>query len=84
MGLGCIGHPAHRKTAKVMRLSDDLPIVIERVDRSVTIARVVPRLDELICEGLVIVEPAEIRLYRGRSAVSVSPAGRARARRDWG
>lgn len=54
--------------AKVLRLSEDLPIVIECVDRAENIERILPRLDALISEGMVTVEKAEIRIYRGRPA----------------
>ena len=53
-------------TAKVLRLSEDLPIVIECVDRRAAIEQVLPVLDELIDEGLVTLERADIRIYRGR------------------
>jgi PII-like signaling protein len=53
-------------TAKVLRLSEDLPIVIECVDRAEQVEAVLPLLDEMITEGLVTVEKAEVRIYRGR------------------
>lgn len=54
-------------SARVLRLSEDLPIVIECVDRAGKIEAVLPKLDEMISDGLVTVEKAEIRLYRARS-----------------
>lgn len=54
--------------AKVLRLSEDLPIVVECVDRAAAIERVLPALDALITEGMVTVEPVEVRVYRGRAA----------------
>lgn len=54
-------------TAHVLRLSEDLPIVIEAVDRVANIERVLPQLDEMIAEGLVTIEKAEVHIYRGRS-----------------
>lgn len=53
-------------TAKILRLSEDLPILIECVDRAAKIEDVLPKLDAMIGEGLVTIEKAEIRLYRGR------------------
>lgn len=53
-------------TAKVLRLSEDLPIVIECVDRQAAIEQVLPVLDELVDEGLVTLEKVDIRIYRGR------------------
>ncbi len=53
-------------SARVLRLSEDLPIVIECVDRRTEIERVLPLIDEMVTEGLVTVEKADVRLYRGR------------------
>ena len=53
-------------TARVLRLSEDLPILIECVDRADRIEAVLPKLDEMISEGLVTIQRAEVRLYRGK------------------
>ncbi|MBW3663673.1 MAG: DUF190 domain-containing protein [Actinobacteria bacterium] len=53
-------------TSKVLRLSEDLPIVIECVDRRATVERVLPVLDGMIEDGLVTLEAADVRVYRGR------------------
>lgn len=55
-------------TAKVLRLSEDLPIVVECVDRAAAIEAVLPRLDAMIGEGLVTIEAADVRIHRGRRA----------------
>lgn len=65
-GIMGFGRSSVVHTAKVLRLSEDLPIVIECVDRAANIERVLPALDELIDEGLVTIEHAEVRIYRGR------------------
>jgi hypothetical protein len=51
-------------TAKILELSQDLPIVIEIVDAKEKIEEFLPVLDGLVEEGLVTVEPARIILYR--------------------
>ena len=63
---GFMGFGAHSRlhTAKVLRLSEDLPIVIEIVDSPEKIAEFLPDLDAMIGEGLVTLERAEILLYR--------------------
>lgn len=63
---GFMGFGAHSRlhTAKILRLSEDLPIVIEIVDAEEKIAAFVPELDRMIQEGLVTVERAEVILYR--------------------
>lgn len=65
-GIEGFGASSRIHAAKVLRLSEDLPIVIECVDRAEAIERALPHLDEMITEGLVTVEKAEIRIYRGR------------------
>ena len=61
-----MGFGAHSRlhTAKVLRLSEDLPIAIEIVDSPEKIAELLPELDAMIGEGLVTLERAEILLYR--------------------
>jgi uncharacterized protein len=65
-GVMGFGASSRLHTARVLRLSVDLPIVIECVDRKENIERLLPRLDEMIDEGLVTVEAARVRIYRGR------------------
>ena len=64
---GFMGFGAHSRmhTAKILELSQDLPIVIEIVDANDRIEAFLPVLDGLVGEGLVTVEPARIILYRG-------------------
>ena len=52
-------------TAKILRLSSDLPIVIEIVDTQEKIAQFLPLIDDAITEGLATLEKVKIRFYRG-------------------
>ena len=63
---GFMGFGAHSRmhTAKILEMSQDLPIVIEIVDAKEKIESFLPVLDSLVSEGLVTVEPARIILYR--------------------
>jgi PII-like signaling protein len=54
------------RSAKVQRLSMDLPIVLEIVDEPDKIEAFLPEVDELVKDGLVIIQPVDIRLYRSR------------------
>lgn len=65
---GLEGFGAHSRvhTAKVLRLSIDLPIVIEIVDTEEKIEAFLPIIDRAIPEGLATVERVEIRFYRSR------------------
>lgn len=51
-------------TAKILRLSEDLPIVIEIVDAEEKIDRFLPYLDKMVTEGLVTTEKVKVVLYR--------------------
>ena len=51
-------------TSKVLRLSEDLPIVVEIVDAAGSIEAFLPELDELIGEGLVTLEKVRVITYR--------------------
>lgn len=50
-------------TARILRLSEDLPIVIELVDRADKIEEFLHATDEMVKEGMVTVERVEIRKY---------------------
>ena len=53
-------------TARVLSLSDDLPIAIVIVDTEAKVRAFLPVLDELITEGLVILDDVEVVKYVGR------------------
>ncbi len=57
-------------TAKVLRLSDDLPMVIEIVDSREKIDELMPHVDEMVQEGLVTLERVEVIKYRANRAES--------------
>lgn len=59
------GASSHLHTTKILRLSLDLPIVIEIVDRPDQIARILPFLDAAVHGGLVTVEEVKVVHYRG-------------------
>ena len=63
---GLEGYGAHSRlhTAKVLRLSTDLPVVIEIVDTDEKIQAFLPEIDGAIAEGLATLEKVEVRFYR--------------------
>ncbi|HNV20557.1 MAG TPA: DUF190 domain-containing protein [Candidatus Hydrogenedentes bacterium] len=63
---GIMGFGAHSRmhTAKVLRLSEDLPIVVELVDHPERIEAFLPDLDAMIQEGLVTLEKVRVIAYR--------------------
>jgi len=65
-GLEGFGAASRVHTAKILRLSTDLPIVIEIVDAREKIESFLPIIDAAIEEGMATLERVEIRLYRKR------------------
>jgi uncharacterized protein len=57
------GHSSRLHTAKVLRLSEDLPIVIEIVDSEDKINAFLPLLDGMIGGGLVTLEKVKVLQY---------------------
>jgi PII-like signaling protein len=51
-------------TAKILRLSEDLPMVVEIVDSLEKIESFVPTLNEMIKDGLVMIEPVRVIHYK--------------------
>ena len=66
-GVEGYGASNHIHTTRILSLSDDLPMAIVIVDRFDAIAAFLPELDELITEGLVVLEDVEVVKYVGRS-----------------
>ena len=63
---GFEGFGAHSRihTSRILRLSEDLPILIEIVDAEERIQEFLPVLDDMVQEGLVTVEKATVIFYR--------------------
>jgi uncharacterized protein len=62
-GVEGFGANSRIHTAKILRLSEDLPILIEIVDKEDRITEILPILDEMIGEGLITMEKVEIIKY---------------------
>lgn len=58
------GAKSHMHTAKILRLSEDLPIIIEIVDSEEKINKFIPHLDAMVKEGLITLEKAHVVVYR--------------------
>ena len=61
------GKSSRLHTAKILRLSMDLPLVIEIVDSEERINAFLPELDKMIGGGLVTVEKVKVIEYRGEA-----------------
>lgn len=65
---GMMGYGANSriKTASILRLSEDLPVVIEMIDTKEMLEKFLEIVDPVISEGLVTFEKMHIRMYRGK------------------
>ncbi len=66
---GYLGFGANSRihTSKVLRLSEDLPVVIEIVDEEEKVNAFLPELDKMIGEGLITLEKVKVIAYRHNS-----------------
>lgn len=64
---GLMGYGRHSRvhSAKILRLSEDLPVVIEIADRTDKIEAFLPTVDRMVTEGLVTLEEVRVLKYRG-------------------
>lgn len=76
-GIEGYGASSHIHTSRILSLSDDLPIAIVIVDTEDKIDGFLPELDDLIDEGLVIVDDVEVYRYVGRAKSADRSRGRA-------
>jgi len=63
-GIEGFGAKSHLHTSRILRLSEDLPLLIEVVDEESRIDAVLPMLDEMVADGLVTLEKVEVVHYR--------------------
>lgn len=57
------GHSTHIHTTKILRLAQDLPVVVEIVDSQEKIDTFLPVLDEMMVSGLVTIEKVQVLQY---------------------
>ncbi len=62
-GIEGFGATSRVHTSRLLSLSEDLPIMIVIIDAEDRIRAFLPQLDELVTEGLVIIEPVEVIRY---------------------
>lgn len=65
-GVGGYGSASRYHTDKILRLSQDLPVILEVVEYTERIERILPKLDEMIGGGLITLEKVHVILYRAR------------------
>jgi len=67
-GLEGFGAHSRMHSVKILRLSSDLPVVVEIVDTEEKIEAFLPQVDAVVGEGLATVEKVEVRFYRSGRA----------------
>ena len=63
-GVGGFGGSSIYHTDKILRLSQDLPIILEVIESAERIEKILPRLDEMVEGGLITLEKVRVILYR--------------------
>ena len=66
-GIEGYGASSRIHTSRLLSLSEDLPVLVIIVDEEEKVRAFLPQLDELVTEGLVIVDPVQVIRYVGRS-----------------
>lgn len=66
-GIAGYGAKSVIHTANILRLSEDLPVVIEIVDTDEKIRAFLPILDEMVQEGLILLREVEVIKYAGNN-----------------
>jgi PII-like signaling protein len=67
-GIEGYGASSRIHTSRMLSLSEDLPVAVIIVDAEERIRAFLPQLDELVTEGLVIIDPVQVIRYVGRSS----------------
>jgi PII-like signaling protein len=65
-GIEGYGASSHVHTTRILSLSEDLPVAVIIIDAAQRVRDFLPQLDELITEGIVIIDPVEVIRYVGR------------------
>jgi len=63
-GVAGYGGSSVYHTDKILRLSQDLPIILEIVEATERIEQILPRLDAMVEGGLITLEKVRVILYR--------------------
>lgn len=63
-GIMGFGADSRMHSAKLLRLSEDLPVVVELVDTEENLNKLLPFLDETVQEGLITLEKVRVIKYR--------------------
>ena len=65
-GIEGFGRSARLHTTRILRLSEDLPVLIEVVDQEDRLRAVLPEVDAMVGDGLITLERVDVLVYRSR------------------
>jgi PII-like signaling protein len=71
-GVEGFGASRHVHTTRILSLTEDLPVVVVLVDEAERIERFAAELEELVSEGLVVLDDVEVVRYVGRPTAGSS------------
>ncbi|MFI1098137.1 DUF190 domain-containing protein [Streptomyces sp. NPDC020917] len=74
-GVEGFGASSRIHTSRLLSLSEDLPVAVVVIDTEDRIRAFLPELDELVTEGLVVLDPCEVIRYTGRGGSGGAAAG---------
>ena len=63
-GVGGYGGSSVYHTDKLLRMSQDLPIIVEAIEATERIEKILPQMDEMVEGGLITLEKVRVILYR--------------------
>jgi hypothetical protein len=72
-GMEGFGASNHIHTTRILSLSDDLPVAILIVDRDEKVRSFAADIEELVSEGLIIMDDVEVVRYQGRKPDAATP-----------
>lgn len=72
-GIEGYGASNHIHTTRMLSLSEDLPLIVVIVDTQERIAQFLPELDEIVGDGMILLEDVEVVLYSGRKPADPAP-----------
>jgi uncharacterized protein len=65
-GIEGFGKSSHIHTNRILSLSDDLPCVVVIIDTEERVRAFLPELEELVTDGLVVIDPVDVVTYASR------------------
>lgn len=72
-GIEGYGRASRLHTASILRLSEDLPILIEVVDREDRLRAILPEIDAMVDGGVITLEHVEVMAYRSPGSAEQTP-----------